>query len=105
MNKIVLKSIDFYQKNISPNKNSKCRHIPSCSTYAKDAFNNYNFFYASFLTTKRLLRCNPLVKPSFDPIPKFKKELERKALEDKIYYEKLKKHKKIIMRKRKKVDL
>lgn len=68
-NKLPIKLIEKYQKGISPNLETRCRHIPSCSEYAKIAYKRYNFFYASFLTTKRLLKCNRLFKPSYDPVP------------------------------------
>lgn len=68
-NKWPLKLINNYQKKISPNTEPKCRHRPTCSEYAKQAYERYNFFYASFLTTKRLLKCNRLFKPAYDPVP------------------------------------
>lgn len=101
MKKQIIKLIDFYQNEISPHKNCKCRYIPSCSQYAKDAFENYNVLYATFLSTKRLLKCNPLFKSKFDPIPKYRKALEQEAKLEKEYYERLKKHKKLIIRKSK----
>lgn len=69
MKKLALKAIRWYQVNISPNKKTKCRHHPSCSNYAIEAYKTHNFFYASFLTTKRIISCNPLVKPKYDPVP------------------------------------
>ena len=41
-----------------------------CSNYALEAFENFNFFKASFLTIRRLLRCRPFGKSGFDPVPK-----------------------------------
>ncbi|WP_026390275.1 membrane protein insertion efficiency factor YidD [Haploplasma axanthum] len=69
MNKTIIKLIESYQKDVSPNWDFKCRHTPSCSNYAKEAYEKHNFLRASFLTTKRLLSCNPLFKPSYDPVP------------------------------------
>lgn len=78
MNKTAIKLIEWYQKDISPNSNHKCRHTPTCSAYAKTAYERFNFFKASFLTTKRILTCNPLFKPKYDPVPekKTKKQLD-----------------------------
>ena len=69
MRKLMLKLIDFYQKKVSPGMDKKCRHRPTCSQYAKEAYTRFNFFYASWLTFKRLLKCNRLFKPMYDPVP------------------------------------
>lgn len=76
MNKIPIKLIDWYQQNISAHKSQKCRHTPTCSTYAKTAYERFNFFKATFLSTKRVLTCNPLFKPKYDPVPEKKKRLK-----------------------------
>ena len=68
-NKWIVKRIENYQKNVPLEIHYRCRHRPTCSEYAKQAYSRYNFFYASFLTTKRLLKCNRLFKPSYDPVP------------------------------------
>ena len=68
-NKHIVKMIETYQKNRTDEMHFRCRHRPTCSEYAKQAYQRYNFFYASFLTTKRLLKCNRLFKPKYDPVP------------------------------------
>lgn len=72
MKKLVIKLIEYYQKNISPNTPPKCRFIPTCSEYAKECFMRFNFFKASFLTIIRLLKCNPFHKIAYDPVPEKK---------------------------------
>ena len=72
-NKPVIKAIDWYQKNISANTPPRCRHTPTCSSYAKTAYGRFNFFKATYLSTKRILTCNPLFKPKYDPVPEKKK--------------------------------
>ncbi len=72
MNKIPIKMIKWYQKNISPYSGHHCRHKPTCSQYAVTAYERFNFVKASFLTTKRILTCNPLFKPKYDPVPEKK---------------------------------
>lgn len=73
MNKLVIKLINFYKK-ATQNTNPTCRYHPTCSTYAKQAYQKHNFFYASWLSFYRILRCNPLSKGGFDPVPKTRKE-------------------------------
>lgn len=77
MKKLVIKLIENYQKNISPNTPPKCRFIPTCSEYAKECFIRFNFFKASFLTIKRLLKCNPFHKIAYDPVPEVKNKKKK----------------------------
>ena len=72
MKKIVIKLISSYQK-MSKNTNPTCRYTPTCSAYAKEAFETRNFFVASGLSIWRILRCNPFSKGGFDPVPQKKK--------------------------------
>ncbi|MBQ7641160.1 MAG: membrane protein insertion efficiency factor YidD [Acholeplasmatales bacterium] len=80
-NKLPIKLINWYQNQISPNTVPKCRYIPTCSQYAKECYEKFNFVKASLLTTKRLLKCNPLFKGGYDPVPLSKAE-KKKQLEE-----------------------
>jgi putative membrane protein insertion efficiency factor len=73
MKKLVIKIIDWYQHQ-TKHSNPTCRYQPTCSNYAKESFKIHNFFYASILSIWRILRCNPLSKGGYDPVPKPKKE-------------------------------
>jgi putative membrane protein insertion efficiency factor len=81
-NKLPLKLINWYQTGISPNTTQKYRYIPTCNQYAKECYEKFNFVKASFLTTKRLLRCNPLFKGGYDPVPLTKEEKKQIELEN-----------------------
>lgn len=72
MKKIMLWLINFYQKKITPYTSKKCRYLPTCSEYAKICYQRFNFFYASFLTAKRILKCNPFFEMRVDPVPEKK---------------------------------
>ena len=76
MKKISIKLIRFYQKHLSVIFGNNCRHIPTCSNYALEAYQKHNFLYASFLTIYRILRCNPLGKGGYDPVPEPKKRIK-----------------------------
>lgn len=78
MRKIMIKLIEFYQKHISPLSPGKCRFLPTCSQYSKECYTRFNFFYASWLTIIRLLKCNPFHKMAYDPVPN-KKEKNKKC--------------------------
>lgn len=77
MNKIMVKLIDAYKLR-TQNTNPTCRYYPTCSTYAKEAYQTRNFFIASVLSVWRILRCNPLSKGGYDPVPKPWKERKNK---------------------------
>lgn len=62
-------AIRFYQKCISPLFPPVCRFHPSCSNYALDCFKHYGLFKALWMTCWRILRCNPMSKGGYDPVP------------------------------------
>lgn len=70
----MIKLIQFYQKNISKSIGSNCKYYPSCSNYGIESYQKFNFFKATFLTSYRILRCNPFSKGGYDPVPLTKKE-------------------------------
>jgi hypothetical protein len=63
--------IFIYQRLISPLFPPACRHMPSCSEYANDAFRLHGPFNGGVLATKRILRCHPWGTHGFDPVPWF----------------------------------
>ncbi len=66
--------IEFYQTHISPAYSGCCRFIPTCSAYAKEAVEVHGAWKGGWLTVRRLLRCHPLCKGGYDPVPP-KKEI------------------------------
>ncbi len=83
LNRLAIKLIKFYQRNKSNYK--RCRHIPTCSNYGLECYEKFNFIKASFLTGYRIIRCNPLSRNIYDPVPlskeqkRIKKEYSIKA--------------------------
>ena len=69
MKNVFIAIIKFYQNWISPLKPPTCRFIPTCSNYAIIAIKKYGTIKGSFLTLKRLLRCQPFSKGGYDPVP------------------------------------
>lgn len=59
----------FFQVVISPQDGANCRHIPTCSSYARHAVIMHGAFLGSVLAGDRLLRCNPFFPPAKDPVP------------------------------------
>lgn len=69
MKGILIKLIKMYQK-IPGNFHNNCKFIPTCSNYAIEAINEYGSIKGSFLSLKRILKCNPLSKGGIDLVPK-----------------------------------
>ncbi len=61
--------IQLYQLCLSPLLGVNCRHLPSCSHYAKDALNMHGPLRGSYFALKRILRCHPWAEPMVDPVP------------------------------------
>ena len=69
ISKILIKLIELYRKNISPRKIPCCRFTPTCSAYAIEAIEKRGAFVGTLLSIWRILRCNPLCKGGYDPVP------------------------------------
>lgn len=66
----LLWGITFYRNAISPMKGGPCcRYTPTCSQYAQTAIERYGMVKGSRLAAWRLMRCNPLSKGGYDPVP------------------------------------
>ena len=68
MKYILIWLIKGYQK-IPGSWHSYCRFRPTCSEYAIGVLNEFGFFKGSYLSIKRIIRCNPRSKGGYDPIP------------------------------------
>ncbi|NHK28576.1 membrane protein insertion efficiency factor YidD [Parvularcula flava] len=47
----------------------QCRHAPTCSHYACEAYRRHGAWRGSWLTLSRLARCHPFGSHGFDPVP------------------------------------
>ena len=61
--------IRLYQWLISPLLRPSCRHLPTCSDYARDALLTHGFVRGGWLSLRRLLRCHPWGSDGYDPVP------------------------------------
>lgn len=69
MKKVTLACIRFYQTNLSPYTMAACRFQPTCSHYGYQAIARHGLFKGLALTAWRLIRCNPLNRGGYDPVP------------------------------------
>lgn len=70
MKSVAAALLKFYKGLISPLFPPACRYVPSCSEYAAEAVASHGFFHGTRLALWRLMRCNPLVRGGFDPVPR-----------------------------------
>jgi len=69
MKKILIFIIKIYKKYISPLKSQPtCRFYPTCSQYSLEALEKYGTIKGSYLSIKRIVRCNPFNPGGYDPL-------------------------------------
>lgn len=61
-----MRAIVFYQKYISLHT---CLYQPTCSQYTLESINNYGVILGILMGAFRIIRCNPLSKGGYDPVP------------------------------------
>ncbi|TAN36295.1 membrane protein insertion efficiency factor YidD [Patescibacteria group bacterium] len=75
MRKIIISTINFYQKFLSLDtgvlslkKGTTCVFYPTCSEYTKQAVSKYGATKGLFMGFRRILRCHPWQKNHIDPL-------------------------------------
>jgi len=69
MNAAIQFALRGYKRWISPMLPHACRFVPTCSEYALEAVERHGTLYGSWLAVTRLLRCHPLARAGYDPVP------------------------------------
>jgi len=71
MKRLTLVLLRFYKKYLSPGRFGIkiCRFEPSCSSYTIEAIKSHGVIKGLLLGGWRVLRCNPLSKGGYDPVP------------------------------------
>lgn len=67
--RLLVAVVRAYQRFLSPMLGHNCRFVPTCSEYAAQALQTHGALKGTLLTVWRLLRCNPLGKYGYDPVP------------------------------------
>ncbi len=68
----VYRKLSPYLKAVADNlglAHGSCRYSPTCSLYAKIAFEKYGPLKGAWLSGKRLLKCHPWSAGGYDPVP------------------------------------
>jgi putative membrane protein insertion efficiency factor len=71
---IMLAPIAAYRWTIAPLLGVNCRHLPTCSDYAREAIEINGAWKGGWLTLARLCRCHPWGSHGLDPVPDLKGE-------------------------------
>ncbi len=66
---VLLSLIWLYKRFLSPLFAGSCRFEPSCSQYARQAVIMHGALKGSLLAFWRILRCQPLCRGGYDPVP------------------------------------
>jgi putative membrane protein insertion efficiency factor len=69
MKRALLLTIRLYQRLLSPLLLPACRYVPTCSEYAHQAVELHGPAKGAMLAAWRLLRCHPLSRGGYDPVP------------------------------------
>lgn len=68
MRHLLIFVIKIYQKIPGP-WHDYCIHQPTCSNYTIGALEEFGCVKGIYLGIKRILKCNPLGKGGYDPVP------------------------------------
>lgn len=58
-----------YQWTLRPVLGCNCRFEPSCSSFAIEALGEHGALRGTYLSARRILRCNPWHPGGYDPVP------------------------------------
>jgi putative membrane protein insertion efficiency factor len=70
LREVVLAPLRFYRRFLSRLKPPMCRFHPTCSQYAIEAIELHGILRGSWLFLARIVRCHPLCKGGYDPVPR-----------------------------------
>lgn len=69
MQRLLIALVKAYRLLLSPWLGQACRFEPTCSVYAIAALEQHGAAVGSYLTLRRIVRCQPWCQGGHDPIP------------------------------------
>ena len=67
--RIAAGAVRLYQLVLSPLMVPRCRHLPTCSEYAIEAFREHGVLRGGWFAVRRIARCHPFGTSGYDPVP------------------------------------
>jgi putative membrane protein insertion efficiency factor len=67
--RVMVSLIKAYRYWLSPFIPASCRFYPSCSAYALESYQRLGFWKGTYLSLRRILKCNPFHPGGVDPFP------------------------------------
>jgi len=75
---VLQRLLSAYKRWVSPALPVACRFVPTCSEYAMEAVERHGAMRGGLLVIGRVLRCHPLARAGYDPVPqRFPEEIFR----------------------------
>ena len=69
MRNITIFVVKVSSKWLNPNNLPVCMFFPSCTAYAEESIRKYGLLRGFVLSSIRLLKCQPIFRGGFDPVP------------------------------------
>ena len=66
---LLIALVKAYRLLLSPWLGQSCRFTPTCSAYSIEALERHGAAVGSYLTLKRIARCQPWCEGGHDPVP------------------------------------
>ncbi|WP_077002432.1 membrane protein insertion efficiency factor YidD [Variovorax sp. KK3] len=79
MKTLLIGLVKAYRLLLSPWLGQSCRFEPTCSVYAIEALDVHGAAAGSYLTLRRLVRCQPWCKGGHDPVPSMEAYRHRRS--------------------------
>lgn len=67
--RFLITGVHMYQVMLGPLMGGHCRFMPTCSVYSIEALQTHGAIKGTWLTIRRIIRCQPWGGSGYDPVP------------------------------------
>ena len=68
MQHLLIILVSFYKQAVSPYVRARCRFLPTCSDYMREAVERHGSAKGVWMGLRRLARCHPFQARGYDPV-------------------------------------